>query len=295
MRAPPLLLAACLAAWPATRFLTVAGLGGEPDYEQRFAGWAQEIDRTLKASGGEMRVETLSGPAATRARVQSSLEELARSSGREDALVVILIGHGTYDGVEYKFNLPGPDLSATELAGWLDRVPAVRQLVVNTTSASGGALDALRRPNRVVITATRGGHEKNATVFGRYWVEALRDSSADTDKSESISALEAFRFAERKTADFYASQQRIATEHPVLEDGAAEEVRASSFALLRFGAAQAAAQNPAKRKLLDRKEELERQIDRLKFRKAAMPTEEYRKQLSALLLDLARTQEELER
>jgi len=295
MKAPALLLAACLTVWPATHFLTVAGLGGEPDYEQRFAGWAQEIDRTLKASGGEMRVETLSGPAATRARVQSSLEELARSCGAADALVVILIGHGTYDGVEYKFNLPGPDLSATDLAGWLDRVTAGRQLVVNTTSASGGALEALRSPNRVVIAATRGGHEKNATVFGRYWVEALRDSSADTDKSDSISALEAFRFAERKTADFYASQQRISTEHPVLEDGATEAARASSFPLLRFGAAQAAAQNPAKRKLLDRKEELERQIDRLKFRKAAMPTEEYRKQLSALLLDLARTQEELER
>jgi hypothetical protein len=295
MKTAVLLLSSALAAWPATRFVTIAGLGGEPDYEQRFAALAQEIDRTLKSSGGEMRVETLSGQAATRARIQGVIEELARDSNRQDDLVVMLIGHGTYDGADYRFNLPGPDVTASELASLLDRVPASRQLVVNMTSASGGSIEALRQPNRVVIAATRGGYEKNATVFPRYWAEALRDSSADVDKNEAISALEAFRFAERKTADYYESQKRIATEHPVLEDGAAVGARASAFSLLRFGSAQAAAKNPAKRKLLEKKEDLERQIDRLKYQKAALPSDDYRKQLSALLLELAKTQEELEK
>ena len=44
-----------------------------------------------------------------------------------------------------------------------------------------------------VIAATKSGTEKNATVFARYWVEALQDPTADVDKSESISAMEAFR------------------------------------------------------------------------------------------------------
>ena len=43
--------------------------------------------------------------------------------------------------------------------------------------------------------------EKNATVFGRYWVEALRDPAADVDKNETISALEAFQYAEKKTGE----------------------------------------------------------------------------------------------
>jgi 3-phenylpropionate/cinnamic acid dioxygenase small subunit len=65
--------------------------------------------------------------------------------------------------------------------------------------------------------------------------------------------------------------------------------------LLRFGAAQAAAGDPAKRKLLAKREELERQIDRLKYQKAAIPTDEYRKRLMVLLIELARTQEDLEK
>ena len=73
-----------------------------------------------------------------------------------------------------------------------DRIPARRQLIVNTTSASGGSVPALERPGRAVIAATKSGTEKNATVFARYWVEALQDPAADTDKSDSISAMEAF-------------------------------------------------------------------------------------------------------
>ncbi len=307
MRLLPALLLAAAAAHSATYYVTLAGLGGEPDYEQRFAGWAREVDRILKTSGGDHRVETLSGSPASRARVRTLLESIAKQAGPQDALVLVLIGHGTYDGVDYKFNLPGPDLSAAELASLLDRIPAGRQLIVNTTSASGGSIEFLRKPNRIVITATKSGTEKNATVFARYWVEALRDPAADTDKNETISALEAFRYADQKTAAFYESQKRLPTEHPLLEDtGKGAGVRspstengegrlAAAFPVARFGRAQAEASDPAKRELLARKERLEQQIDQLKYQKAAMDLKEYRKQLTALLLELARTQEELER
>lgn len=290
----------------ATCFLTVAGLGGEADYEQRFAAWAREIEGTLRASRAEARLETLSGPAATRDALGAAIERLARECAARDDLVVMLIGHGTFDGFEYKFNLPGPDITAAELAGLLEKVPAQRQLVVNMTSASGASLGPLSRPGRIVITATKSGTEKNATVFARYWAEALRDPSADTDKNEAITALEAFRYAQRKTAEFYEAQKRIATEHALLDDtGQGEGARApsaedkqgrlaASFTLLRFGAAQAAARDPEKRKLLARKEQLEQEIDRLKYEKAAMPLEEYRRRLTALLVELARTQEALE-
>ena len=290
-----------------TYYLTIAGLGGEPEYEQRFAMWAGEIEAILKSAGGDAKVETLKGSAATRSNVRASFEKIAGEAKPQDALVVMLIGHGSHDGVEYKINLPGPDLSATELAALLGRVPATRQLVVNMTSASGGAMTELRKMDRVVITATKTGTERNATVFPRFWVEALRDPVADTDKNDTISALEAFHYAERKVAEYYESQKRLATEHPLLEDTGkgtgvrapsaenSEGLRAAAFPLVRLGAAKSLASTPEKRQLLEKKDQIEQQIDDLKYNKAMMPLDQYRKRLTALLLELAKTQEELDK
>lgn len=294
-------------AQAAPYYVTVAGLGGEPDYEQRFTGLANDLDKLFKASGGDAHVFTFTGSDATKARLTDTLAQIAREAKPDDAFTLILIGHGTYDGEEYKFNLAGPDISGDELAVLCNRIAAKRQLIVNTTSASGGSIGALQRAGRVVIAATKSGTEKNATVFARYWVDALRDASADVDKNEVVSALEAFQFADRKTAAFYESQKRLATEHAVIEDtGKKEGVRAAStengegllaanFVLLRIGAAQKAANDPAKRALLDKKEELEQKIDTLKYQKAAMSAEDYKQQLSSALLELARIQEELDK
>ena len=291
----------------ATYYVSIAGLGGEPDYEQRFEGLAGDLDKLLKDSGGNLRVYTLSGKDATRAHINDIFATLAREAKAEDDLVVILIGHGSFDGAEYKFNLPGPDISGTELASLCDKIAAKRQLIVNTTSASGGSVPALKKSGRAIITATKSGTEKNATVFARYWIEALRDPAADVDKNEAISALEAFQYAERKTAEFYESQKRLATEHPQFEDtGKSDPVRApstesneglllSTFTLVRIGEAQRAAADPAKRDLLAKREALEQKIDKLKYEKAAMPEDEYKNQLTAALVELAHVQQELEK
>lgn len=290
-----------------TFYVTVAGLGGEQDYEQRFASQAQEIDKLLHASNGDAKITTLYGAQATKAAVQNALAQVARDAKPNDTFVLMLIGHGSFDGYEYKINLPGPDMSGVELGTLLDRIGCTRQLVVNMTSASGGSRASLEKPNRVVITATKSGNEKNATVFARFWIEALRDPSADTDKNETVSALEAFTYASTKTAEFYDTQKRLATEHPVLEDtgqGDGERkpspengqgLKAAQFAMLRIGAAQVAASSPEKKALLEKRDQLEEQIDKLKYEKAAMPTDQYKKQLADLLLELAKTQAELDK
>ena len=230
---------------------------------------------------------------------------MARAAKADDDFALILIGHGSFDGVEYKFNLVGPDLTAGEITEMCDRIPSRRQLIVDTTSASGGAVHALERPGRAVIAATKSGTEKNVTIFARYWVEALQDPSADTDKSDSVSALEAFKYATQKTAAFYDAEKRLATEHAVFNDvGHGEPVREagngqgllmSSFTLLRFGTSQQAANDPARRALLQKKEVLEQKIDVLKYQKAAMDPEDYKKQLTDALVELAKVQQELDK
>jgi hypothetical protein len=300
-------LLAAVPAWAGTYYVTVAGLGGESDYEQRFTANAMDLDKILKSAAGA-HVMTLTGKQSTKAKLADAIAQAARDAKPEDDFVLTLIGHGSFDGTEYKFNLVGPDVTAAELAEMCDKVPARRQLIVDTTSASGGAVAALERPGRAVIVATKSGTEKNATVFARYWVEALQDPTADTDKSDSISAMEAFAYADRKTTDFYSSQKRLATEHPEFEDtGKGDAVRSlaaatgrqgaliSSFTVVRIGAAQAAMNDPAKRDLMTKKEELEQKVDALKYQKAAMEPGEYKKELTAALVELAKVQGELDK
>lgn len=305
-----IILTALLAAsfgWlhAATYYVTVAGLGGEPDYEQRFTAQAKDLDKAFKSAGSTAHVYTLTGAQATAAQLRGTVATIAQQSTTTDDFVLVLIGHGSFDGSEYKFNLVGPDLSAAELAALCDRIPAKRQLVVDTTSASGGAVAALERSGRAVIAATKAGTEKNATVFARYWVEALQDPSADTDKNEALSAMEAYVYAAKKTAAFYDAQKRLATEHavfddigkgdPVREAGGGQGQQLSSFTILHFGAAQKAANDPVKQALLAKKEELESKIDTLKYGKAAMDPGDYKRQLTAALLQLAQVQGELDK
>ena len=146
-----------------TYFLIVSGLGGEPEYEQRFSGWAKDLDKIVKAEPNA-KVDTLIGPDATKAKMEAKLRAIATESKAGDSLVLMLIGHGSFDESNYKFNIPGPDISATDLAALLDKIPA-QQLIVDMTSSSGGALALLQnqKVKRVIITATKSGTEKNAT------------------------------------------------------------------------------------------------------------------------------------
>lgn len=284
-------------------YVTVAGLGGEPDYQQEYTRIANDLGSLFKSSGVDVHVFTLTN--ATRAEMTSTLNEVAAQAKPSDDFVLILIGHGTYDGHQYKFNLVGPDITAGELAALCDKIPSKRQLIVDTTEASGAAVPVLERRGRGVIAATKSGTEDNATVFARYFDEALHDPDADTDKDGSISALEAFEYAQRKTAQFYTAQKRLATEHAVFEDtGAHAAVRdpssktneglfLSTFTLIHLGTTKEIYNTPAKRALLAKKEALEREIDDLKYHKAAMSQQDFNTQMTNALVQLARIQQEL--
>ncbi len=306
MRICLLLLCASLSVQAANYFVTVAGLGGDPDYEKQFGKWAQELDHELN-TGPEAHVITLSGAAASKQQVEQTLDKVAAESSATDTFALFLIGHGSFDGADYKVNLPGPDMTGGELARALNKIPAHRQLVVNMTSCSGASLTALAKKDRIVISATKSGTEKNAPVFARYWVDALHDPAADTDKNGSISALEAFRYADRKTAAYFETEKLLATEHAMITDTASvtgvrdpkpengQGLLAASFVLIRAKGEGAKVLTPEKQRLVSKKEDLEAKIDRLKYEKAAMDEGEYKQQLTALLLELARTQAEIDK
>ncbi len=301
-----LLLSAAAFARPVV--LTVVGVPGEEDYRVRFDGWAQQIERGVNQSSGNALVKTIGAKGgATRQQLDAAIAEAARTITSADTFTLILIGHGTFDGSDYKFNLKGPDISSTQLAVALDQIRAERQLIVNTTSCSGGSLVALVKPKRVVMAATRTGTQKNATIFGRYFADAFSDAAADTDKNQTVSALEAFQYAQRRTVEYFEQEKRIATEQAVLNDiGSGTGVRdpgrdngqgllAAAFPILRLGDAAAADADPAKAELLRRKEILEQQIDRLKYEKESLSPADYRQRMNALLLTLARTQAEIDK
>ncbi|HEY5756092.1 MAG TPA: hypothetical protein VIU34_09715, partial [Steroidobacter sp.] len=180
-------MACTLPASAATYTLVVAGLGGEQTYEQKFREQAAAVASAAeKSTGSAEQVIALSGDAAKADAVRRAIKTLGSKMSANDSIVIVLIGHGSYDGENYRFNLPGPDLTDTELARLFDELPARDQLIINATSASGAVAERWQKPKRVVITATKSGGERTATRFAQYWAEAVASEAADTNKDQIV-------------------------------------------------------------------------------------------------------------
>ena len=215
----------------ATYTLVVAGLGGEPAYEQKFREHAAAVASAAeKAAGSTANVISLTGDAARADAVRREFKTLAERMSADDSAVVVLIGHGSYDGEDYRLNLPGPDLTDTELARLFDELPARDQLIINATSASGAVLERWQKPRRVVITATKNGGERTATRFAQYWAQAVASDAADTNKDQIVTAAEAYAIATREVEAAFKADASMATEHARLEGD-----DAARFTVARLG------------------------------------------------------------
>jgi len=284
------LLAAPLLAGAETHALIVAGLGGESQYEQRFKEQATALAQAAeKLTGDKARVTVLSGAKADRDSVRKQLRALAASAKREDQVMIVLIGHGSYDGEDYRLNLPGPDVTASELATLFDQLPARDQLIVNSTSASGAAIERWARDNRVLISSTKNGGERTATRFAQYWIEAVTGTSADSNRDDVVTATEAYEYANRKVAESFKADVSLATEHARLEGKGAER-----FQVARFGNAVLATSNAALSAMYTQRVDIERDLDAVKERKAALAADAYYDQLEGVLVRLATLQQEID-
>ena len=234
---------------------------------------------------------------ATAEEVKRVFVSLRTELTSDNVLFIFLIGHGTFDGKEAKFNLVGPDLSAGEYNTLLLSLPTRRVVVLDMASASGEFIKPLSAKGRIVITATRNGQEQNATRFTEFFIAALGATDADMDQDGHISVLEAFTYANRLTANFYARAGRLATEHALLEDdgdGVGHQKAEGGDGLLARAtyidslSLEQAAASATTAKLLRERIRLEGEIAQLIARKRDLPETEYETALEKLFIELAK-------
>ena len=298
--------------------LILVGIGGGDEYAQRFHEWASGLAGALVERHGlagdnvtYLGEHAEADGSSRRADVEAALGALVSRAGPDDQVLVVIFGHGTARGDEALVNLPGPDVSATELGELLAPLTTQRVAVVNTTSSSGPFVEALSGPSRTVITATRTAQERNETWFGQYFAQAYTGEDADLDKDGRVSLLEAYRYATREVARHYEEQGLLMTEHALIDDngdheGSSEPVvdpaeagdgrLAGAFAFGRLGTVNPAnVDDPVLRGLLEERAALERRLDALRARQASMAPEAYDAELETLLIEIALKDQEIRR
>jgi len=284
--------------------ILVVGAAGEEEYGKNFAQWA----------GGWKEASHRAGANLVTIGLESSQEDdydllkralLAQTKENVAELWLVLIGHGTFDGKEPKFNLRGPDLPASELATWMQ--PFKRPLaIINSASASAPFLNMLSATGRVVVTATRSGHEQNYARFGQYLSEAIADATADLDKDGQTSLLEAYLAAARRTTEFYELEGRLPTEHALLDDNgdglgtpadwfrgiravkkARDGATLDGFRAHQFHLVRSESEEKMPPQVRAKRDELELAIAKLRESKSAMKEDDYYQNLETLLLEMA--------
>ena len=294
-----------------THVAVVVGLAGEAEHGEAFRRWAGTLvdhattrlgvprERVVYLADQPEQDTTRATGKSTKDAIHKTLISMASAAGPDDTVFIVLIGHGTFDGKIAKFNLPGPDMTAAEFAPLLARFKSRKVVFVNTASASAPFVEALSGKGRTIVTATRSGAEKFATLFGGYFIDALAGETADADKNRRISVLEAFNAAKADVARAYEKQGIMVTEHPMLDDGGDGEGSMEPSldgkdgriaAIVSLGtpvSARATTDDPKLRQLYEQRLALEQRVEALKLMKGSMAPDKYAADLEKALTDLA--------
>lgn len=289
--------------------LIVVGLAGDPEHGALFHKWGTSLAESAVAQGvtADRLVYLVDAPAegdaqvtgrSTREAVTAALDGFAKAASPDDLVVVMLIGHGTFDGRTARFNLPGPDMTAADFAAPIGKLPARQVVVVNAASSSGPFVEALSGPGRTIITATRSGAEQYAPLFGGYFVDALTSAAADTDKNQRVSLLEAFAYAKAQVGRAYEREGLLVVEHAILDDNGdgkgsadpsmtAEDGKVAAIVSLGSTHADDLPADPVVRALYVERRDLERRVEALRLLKSNMDPARYTSQLEQLVTAIA--------
>jgi hypothetical protein len=297
----------CLAA---ERYaVVVSGVSGGEKYAAQQKRWQGEVETFLTTGlvfpdANIVILDEVSAGSSTSTaeNVRQVFADLRRRVVAGDTLLVILLGHGTYDGIDAKFNLVGPDLSAVEWKETLDGLPG-RMVVVNTTESSFPFLEHLSSRGRVVITATDSAAQRFATVFPEYFIRSLVDRSSDFDKNGRVSILEAFDAATAGVRQHYEQRGQLSTERPLIDDdgdgmgresGAPGEDGAIAGSVYLDAEPGSPGSGDAETAALERHRlVLEARLEALKVRKSSMPEDQYQAELEKILIELARISQQI--
>ena len=272
--------------------LIVSGVSGSEKFAESQKVWLSTLQTTLQQRLGfapdHVMVLSESGQAAasaTRENVAGALGALKPRLTADDMLLVVLIGHGTFDGAAAKFNLVSPDMESRAWKAALDGIPG-RLVFVNTSSASFQFVQALAGKNRIIIAATESAAQKYTTMFPQYFIEALdQGAKADIDKNGRVSVWEAFTYAGLAVKQAFEQKGTLVTERSIIEDGANGVLAKTTF----FDPAPAASSgNAALAGLEKRRVEIETEIEMLKGRKGQMPAGQYEEEFERLAIELAK-------
>jgi len=313
--------------------LIVSGVPGDEKFAAKYAKWTETTRKVLTEEMGfsPTRVIVLADEKSTQANIRDAFAKLKAQLKPADSFFLFLIGHGSYEDVVigaasaggkggapplgeapgggrsgqapaggYKFNNAGPDLTGKDLSDLLDTLSAGRIVVVNGTSNSGGATDAMAKKNRMIISATKSGFEGNDTVFYEYFLNGLQKAAADENKDHKISVWEAFKFAVDGTERFYKDAGRIATEHPQLSDNGSPMSGVTPQApvmanLTTFNVDVPVIVADAKlQALLNQQKDLQQQIEALQINKGTMLPEDFNRQFEDLILKLSTVGQQIE-
>lgn len=269
--------------------VVLEGLGGEERYTEQFSAQVSAIEIAAAALTSADRIQVFRNGNYSRDTVIEFFTGLDGRMQSDDRLAVFLIGHGSYDDHEYKFNIGGPDITDSDLKDMLDIGGGGNQLIVNTSSSSGATLALLERDDRTLILATRSGAERHATRFGNYFVAALSSDNADVDKNRIVTAEEAYLFADRQVSDYFERNGQLATEHSKIAGG-----QAARFGLARLGSQTQNRGDAELRRLIVRRDELNSDIEGLRLRRDSMTADAYQAELLENMLDLAVLEEQIE-
>jgi hypothetical protein len=320
MRRATLLL--CLVGWlcpgsieAAERYaVIISGAAGSSEHAEQHAEWRAKLSTALtermqipadhvlvladvasERQAGQPPDESVQ--VATRENVRAVFSRLGRTLTKGDVLFVVLFGHSTFDGVDAKFNLVGPDLEAADWKTALAPVTA-RLVFVNTTGASAPFMARLAGDGRIIMTATDNVSQKYETVFPKYFVESFSDAETDLDKDGRVSMWEAFARASAAVKQYYRQRGQLSVERPVLDDtgdGVGKDAAAvgadgalASRTFLDGDDDPTRAAGPALSQLISRRNALELDFDELKKRRSFMPAGDYEKQRDQILIDIAR-------
>jgi hypothetical protein len=312
-------LAAAPAAAGERYAIIITGAAGSAEHATQHGAWRDELAAALRGTmkmppdhvrlfadvAAERRAERPvkdDVEIASRERIRAAFTELAGRLQKDDLLLVVLIGHATFDGVDAKFNLVGPDFEA---ADWKALVAPIRGRVVfvNTAAASAPFLTRLAGEHRIVITATDSGVQRYETVFPKFFVEAFGEAETDLDKDSRISVWEAFARASQGVRQYYRQRGQLTVERPVLDDtgdGIGKDAGSvgpdgaiASRTFFDDADDPSRAGGPALSELVARRNALESELDELKKRKDFMRLSEYEKRRDDVIIEIARVSRQI--